>query len=87
MVCLHVRGDNPQAVASGLSHVQVDNHSVTILYDLHQCCHFTFQAGKGGYNIVSLHFWFKNTKHHFYETAGEFSLTAVLVCYLIGSPR
>ena len=23
--CLHVRGDNPQALASGLSYVQVDN--------------------------------------------------------------
>ena len=34
MACLHVRGDNPLHVplASGLSHVQVDNNGVTILY-------------------------------------------------------
>ena len=29
-------GDNPQALASGLSYVQVDNHGITILYHLHQ---------------------------------------------------
>ena len=34
-----VRGDNPRALASGLSyvHVQVDKHGITILYHLHQC--------------------------------------------------
>ena len=32
-----VRGDNPQALASGLSYVQVDKHGITILYHLHQC--------------------------------------------------
>ena len=32
-----VRGDNPRALASGLSHVQVDKHGLTILYHLHQC--------------------------------------------------
>ena len=37
MGCLHVRGDNPQALARGLSYVQVDNHGKTILYNLHQC--------------------------------------------------
>ena len=79
VVCLPVRGDNPRALASGLSHVQMDNHIITILYQLHQCCYSHFKL-LGWYNIVSLHFWFKNTKHHFYETAGEFSLTAVLVC-------
>ena len=31
-----VRGDNPQALASGLSYVQVDKHGITILYHLHQ---------------------------------------------------
>ena len=30
----HVRGDNPRALASGLSYVQVDKHGVTILYHL-----------------------------------------------------
>ena len=31
MGCPPVRGDNPRAVASGLSYVQVDNHGITIL--------------------------------------------------------
>ena len=35
--CPPVRGDNPQALASGLSYVQVDKHGITILYHLHQC--------------------------------------------------
>ena len=30
MVCQPVRGDNPQALASGLSYVQVDKHGITI---------------------------------------------------------
>ena len=37
MGCLPVRGDNPRALASGLSYVQVDKHSITILYHLHLC--------------------------------------------------
>ena len=37
MNSLLVRGVNPQALASGLSYVQVDKHGVTILYHLHQC--------------------------------------------------
>ena len=37
MGCLPVRGDNPQALASGLSYVQVDKHGITILYHPHQC--------------------------------------------------
>ena len=32
-----VRGDNPRALASGLSYVQVDKHGITILYHQHQC--------------------------------------------------
>ena len=36
MECLPVRGDNPRALASGLSYVQVDKHGITILYHLHQ---------------------------------------------------
>ena len=34
---LPVRVDNPRALASGLSYVQVDKHGITILYRLHQC--------------------------------------------------
>ena len=37
MGCPPVCGDNPQALASGLSCVQVDKHSITILYHPHQC--------------------------------------------------
>ena len=36
MACPPVRGDNPRALASGLSCVQVDKHGITILYH-HQC--------------------------------------------------
>ena len=32
IVCLPVRGDNPRALASGLSPVQATNHCITILY-------------------------------------------------------
>ena len=31
-----VRGDNPRALASGLSYVQAEKHGITILYHLHQ---------------------------------------------------
>ena len=37
MGCPPVRGDNPRALASGLSYVQVDKHGITILYHIHQC--------------------------------------------------
>ena len=37
MGCPPVRGDNPRALASGLSYVQVDKHGITKLYHLHQC--------------------------------------------------
>ena len=36
MGCPPVRGDNPRALASGLSYVQADKHGITILYHLHQ---------------------------------------------------
>ena len=38
-----VRGDNPRALASGLSYVQVDKHGIIILYHLHQCIPCTSQ--------------------------------------------
>ena len=37
MDCPPIRGDNPRALASGISYVQVDNHGKTIIYHLHQC--------------------------------------------------
>ena len=36
MGCPPVREDNPLALASGLSYVQVDKDGITILYHLHQ---------------------------------------------------
>ena len=56
--CPPVRGDNPRALASGLSYVQVDKHGITILYHLHLCRlahHEIFRAkvGKGGIKNVS----------------------------------
>ena len=35
MGCPPVRGENPQALASGLTYVQVDKECITILYHLH----------------------------------------------------
>ena len=35
--CTPVRGNNPRALESELSYVQVDKHGKTILYYLHQC--------------------------------------------------
>ena len=49
MSCLSVCGDNPQALACGLSYVQVDKHGLTILYHLlahHEI--FYAKVGKGG---------------------------------------
>ena len=58
MGCPPVRGDNPRALASGLSYVQVDKHGITILYHLHHCRHahhaiFRAKVGNGGIRIVS----------------------------------
>ena len=36
IACPPVRGDNPRALASGLSYVQVDNYGIIIIYHLHQ---------------------------------------------------
>ena len=41
MACPPVSGDNPRALASGISYVRVDAHGITILYHLHQCIHCT----------------------------------------------
>ena len=37
MACPPVHGDNPRALVSGLSFVQVDKHVITILFHLYQC--------------------------------------------------
>ena len=34
MGCPPAHGDNPRALASGLSYIQVDKHGITILYQL-----------------------------------------------------
>ena len=36
MACPPVREDNPRALASGLSYLQVDKRGLTIIYHLHQ---------------------------------------------------
>ena len=36
MGCPPVCGDNPRALASGLSPVHIDKHGITILYHLYQ---------------------------------------------------
>ena len=54
MGCPPVCGDNPRALASGLSYVQVDKHGFTIFYttyiSVHLAHHEIFCAivGKGG---------------------------------------
>ena len=51
MGCPPVSGDNPRALASGLSYVQVDKYGINILYHLHQCRQCTSRdakVGKGG---------------------------------------
>ena len=55
MGCPPVRGDNPRALASGLSYVQVDKHSITICttyisVDLAHHEIFCAKVGKGGIN-------------------------------------
>ena len=37
MACPPVRGNDPRALASGFSYVQLEKHGITILYHLHQC--------------------------------------------------
>ena len=44
MGCPPVRGDNPRALASGLSYVHEEKHDITILYHLHQCRPCTSRA-------------------------------------------
>ena len=57
MACPHVHGDNPRALASGLSYAQVDKHRITILYHLYQCRPCTSRGiscsvGKAGINVL-----------------------------------
>ena len=58
MGCLHVCGDNPQALASGLSYVQVDKPGITFFYttfisvDLLHHEIFHVKVGKGGINLL-----------------------------------
>ena len=55
MVCPPVRGDNPRALASGLSYFQVGKHGITIYttyisVDLAHHEIFPAKVGKGGIN-------------------------------------
>ena len=68
MGCPPVRGDNPRALASGLSYVQVDEHGITILYHIHQCRHCTSRdiscsSWQGWYNLRYLADLLKMSDH------------------------
>ena len=52
MGCPPVRGDNPRALASGLSYVQVDNHGLTINTTYNSVDMF-FISKCSGYIIIS----------------------------------
>ena len=57
MCCQPVSGDNPRALVSGVSYVQLGKHGITILYHLNQCRleHnniFHAKVGKGGIKLV-----------------------------------
>ena len=59
MGCWSVRGDNPRALASGLSYVQVEKHGITILYpyiSVDLVIHEIFRAkvGKGGITSIMI---------------------------------
>ena len=64
MGCLPVRGDNPRALVSGLSYVQVDKHSINIYttyisVDLAHNEIYHAKVGKGGIDMqISLRFHF-----------------------------
>ena len=55
MACLPVRGDNPRALASGLSYVQVTNmllfYTTYISVDLVHHNIFSAKVGKGGIKV------------------------------------
>ena len=56
MGCPPVRGDNPRALASGLSYVQVDKHSITIFttyISIDLAPHEIFRAKSGNGAISS----------------------------------
>ena len=60
MGCPPVRGDNPRALASGLSYVQVNIYSITISItyisvDLAHQVIFHAKVGKGGIKVYPLH--------------------------------
>ena len=56
MGCRAVHGDNPRALASGLSYVQVDKHGITIFYTTYTSADtahhevFCAKVVKGGIN-------------------------------------
>ena len=62
MACPPVRGDNPRALASGLSYVQGDKHGIiyTIYISVDLAHHEIFNAkvGKGGIKYETCENWF-----------------------------
>ena len=53
MACPPVREDNPRALASGLSYVQVDKHGTYISVDLAYHEIFRAKVGEGGINDIT----------------------------------
>ena len=51
MVCPPVCGDNPRALARGLSPVHVDSNSITILYHQHKCRTCTIDSKIGSESL------------------------------------
>ena len=60
MGCPPVRGDNPRALASGLSYVQVDKHGITFFYTTYISVYLAHheilrvKVGKGGINLYNI---------------------------------
>ena len=54
MGCPPVRGDNPRALASGLSYVQVDKHGITTYISVDLAHHeiYCVKVGKGGIKVL-----------------------------------
>ena len=77
MVCPHVRGDNPRALASGLSYVQVDK-LVYIFYTTYISVDLSYheivraKVGKGGIKMVKAHFS-KNDRYFKHDIAPQMS--------------
>ena len=62
MGCPPVRGDNPRALASGLSYVQVDKHCITIYttYTSVDIAHYEIVHAKVGKGDINYYYFIKD---------------------------